>query len=426
MEMLPKLTAAAAITSFTAVTHAIWSISGLTKFSPCRRDCPKGEVCTKELSFYNHIYGSYGCCKPGHPLCEGICHPPCPGNQRMEAGTCVCGCRGGDPGCVGGLTWNSAMCQCDCPTTPCSDQRMTRNAFCTCECPSGLTDCYGYCADLQTDPVFCGSCGTPPCDPVEERCCNGTCTNVCSSSSCGSCGRAIKAGEKCCKCNPTMLGTNTNCSDCGDVCTGGRSCVNGMCKCSSTSRECAPGRACCPDTRDCCGNGTCCPTGTKCCNNVCVNTNSDRNNCGTCGTNCTAGRVCVNGLCQCAPGTQAVGTCCCLAGQRCCNNVCVNTNSDPNNCGTCNNQCFGGQICQNGQCICAPNSVPCGNNFAIPGACCMTNLPACVPVAAFPGGWGCCPAANPQLCPPLATDPPGSPGYCCATGSPCGNVTGCN
>lgn len=84
-----------------------------------------------------------------------------------------------------------------------------------------------------------------------------------------------------------------------------------------------------------------CPVGETLCNEVCVNTQNDRNNCGDCGVVCSSNEVCENGTCV------SVG---CPEGQTECNGVCTNTNYDPNNCGFCGNACGEGETCIDGRC----------------------------------------------------------------------------
>jgi hypothetical protein len=67
---------------------------------------------------------------------------------------------------------------------------------------------------------------------------------------------------------------------------------------------CLPETAPCDPTLPCCGNlsctgGTCqCPSGTTFCNYVaCVDTTSDPNNCGGCGAACATGYECIQGAC---------------------------------------------------------------------------------------------------------------------------------
>lgn len=319
--MLPRFTAANALIPFGGIVtnKASSQLLGIS-YTFCDPPCPEGTLCTDDIGF-GTPWNVGVCCAPGEVACRGRCYPACPGKQRMERVNCTCYCPGFyHPNvypvtmeCGEGTILNTDTCRCECRPDLCPDYRMVQKLRtrvvgditvfrCVCECPPGLTDCYGYCADLTNDPLFCGSCDAMPCDSFSEKCCNGTCTNICNDTNCGDCGRAVQAGEKCCNCTSTKLGTNTNCSDCGDICTGGRTCVNGNCQCPPGTRECSSDsdKPCCPNARDCC-NETCCATGTKCCNGTCVNLNTDVNNCGGCGNVCAQGASCVRGQCQCPP-----------------------------------------------------------------------------------------------------------------------------
>ena len=54
----------------------------------------------------------------------------------------------------------------------------------------------------------------------------------------------------------------------------------------------------CDATTGACVGDTVCPTGQSVCNgNICINTLTDNNNCGTCGNACTLGTICQNGNC---------------------------------------------------------------------------------------------------------------------------------
>ena len=93
-------------------------------------------------------------------------------------------------------------------------------------------------------------------------------------------------------------------------------------------------------------NGQCtCPTGTTVCGTQCVNTQTDPNNCGTCGTACSMvlpGSSCVMGSCQCPP-SQAI----CNTGM---GSYCADFQTDPNNCGGCGNICPPMTSCVMGGC----------------------------------------------------------------------------
>jgi hypothetical protein len=323
------------------------------------------------------------CCAPGQIACAANCLPSCDPPHWFDRSSCTCNCP--QVLCPPHKPLNQATCQCECP--PCPDYRMTRDPnTCQCQCPAPLHDCGGYCVNLQNDPLFCGSCDVEPCDAFNELCCNGTCTNICNDDNCGSCGRAIQQGEKCCRpqCIPTQLGRDSNCSDCGDNCTAksGRTCVNGSCQCPTGSQDCCASppctNPCCPSGRACC-NGQCCPQGYRCCDGHCCPNVAD----------------CCNGQC-CPAGAPA-----------CCGGTCVDTGSNVQHCGACNNQCQGGIYCQgnvctpfpaacmNGNCVC-----PSGTYFCTNG--CLPNIaPVCCPPnslfsAAYgcPAGTTCCTVAN--------------------------------
>jgi hypothetical protein len=120
-----------------------------------------------------------------------------------------------------------------------------------------------------------------------------------------------------------------------------------------------------------------CPSGQIGCNTECVDSTSDSNNCGGCGIRCPTGSMCRGGSCLCQDGDSPCGNICCDELYDCCNGrcipqtyqccgdnacspsqiccsgtTCVNYLTDPNNCGTCGNQCASGALCQNGVCDC--------------------------------------------------------------------------
>jgi hypothetical protein len=93
------------------------------------------------------------------------------------------------------------------------------------------------------------------------------------------------------------------------------------------------------------------------CNNACVDTNVDLNNCGTCGHVCTTVTngmaTCTAGMCgiQCNSGFPFSYTLCGIA--------CVDLTSDSMNCGMCGNACPAGETCINSQCGCANSLTYC-------------------------------------------------------------------
>ncbi|HEY5921329.1 MAG TPA: hypothetical protein VIV11_06650 [Kofleriaceae bacterium] len=85
----------------------------------------------------------------------------------------------------------------------------------------------------------------------------------------------------------------------------------------------------------------CTGAGQMICNNACVNTQTDSNNCGTCGNSCGTG-TCQSGLC-------------CPAGQTNCGGMCVDLTMDIDHCGACNNDCGAGTCTtNNGLTTCCP------------------------------------------------------------------------
>jgi hypothetical protein len=86
------------------------------------------------------------------------------------------------------------------------------------------------------------------------------------------------------------------------------------------------------------GDGSC-QAGQTFCGGGCVDTKSDPSNCGQCSNTCGSGLTCVGGQCACAVD----------AGQVLCNNTCVSLPTDPNNCGACGHSCQG-STCANSLC----------------------------------------------------------------------------
>jgi len=85
-----------------------------------------------------------------------------------------------------------------------------------------------------------------------------------------------------------------------------------------------------------------CPVGQIACpGGNCVDTSTDPRNCGGCGNSCAIGQACTAGACV---------TLSCPAGQSLCSGRCIDTSTDIRNCGTCGNSCAIGQACTAGMC----------------------------------------------------------------------------
>lgn len=89
------------------------------------------------------------------------------------------------------------------------------------------------------------------------------------------------------------------------------------------------------------------------CNGACVNTRSDPANCGSCGFPCAAGQVCRFG--NCGPA--------CPSTMQNCGGVQTNTQTDDANCGGCGRACTtAGQICSGGNCV-EPCQASCSDRY---------------------------------------------------------------
>lgn len=107
----------------------------------------------------------------------------------------------------------------------------------------------------------------------------------------------------------------------------------------------------CRGDKFCGGNKCVCPSGKTDCGDLCKDFNTDPNNCGRCDNKCTGGKTCQNGSCLCPSGLYD------------CGGTCRNVQTDISNCGTCGNVCSGGKSCVNGGCLCPSGQTDCG------GAC---------------------------------------------------------
>jgi hypothetical protein len=77
---------------------------------------------------------------------------------------------------------------------------------------------------------------------------------------------------------------------------------------------------------------------------------TDPDNCGSCGNQCDTGAACKNGNCTCGATSCGDGTC-------------TNLKNTPADCGTCGNSCDTDQTCVAGGCVCRAGLTACG------GAC---------------------------------------------------------
>jgi hypothetical protein len=167
------------------------------------------------------------------------------------------------------------------------------------------------------DNGVCRDC-TGPC----ERCVNGICRG----------------------CDPNCETCNESTGACETTCPNRHTCCVGAC--IACCGPCDPVRGVCTDAE-----GTAC-VGNKdlCCGGKCVESKTDRNNCGFCGNVCPPESTCVGGECKCE-GTKFR-----------CGNRCVDLQTDLFNCGSCGRACGSSETCVNGQCtggrVCNPPCTP--------------------------------------------------------------------
>ena len=99
--------------------------------------------------------------------------------------------------------------------------------------------------------------------------------------------------------------------------------------------------------------GAVCATGQRACGEACVDTASDPANCGACGFACNPKQICANSVCQCQPGTEWCGS------------ACADVQTDAAHCGACGHACAAGDVCEAGTCQVAcskPGFTRCGRS----------------------------------------------------------------
>ena len=254
-------------------------------------------------------------------------------------------------------------------------------------CQNPMLSCNGQCVDIQTDVNNCGGCNQP--------CGNGfTCMNA--------------------VCAPTTSPNGAQCAS-NNQCTSGY-CTDGVCANTPCAGTCMaanlPGSvgSCTniPDGQDpadeCQGHSTCngagaCSAAPACahdqmlCGAVCVDLQTDVNNCGACNQQCGAGAACMNGTCQAQQPLLPQGSACvsdgsCQTGS-CADGYCANTactsvcqsasqaqTGAPN--GTCSNVlvglpdngCSGNEVCSGfGTCLLASGQACTNNSNCASGFC---------------------------------------------------------
>jgi len=276
-----------------------------------------------------------------------------------------------DPQCVccpnrgGNCVANVSPCAPESAATTCGGRcptgmlcrRFGDQALCASPCQGPSEQSCGNCG-RQTrtclDGVWTnwGACtGEGECIPNAYRSCAADGTQTCEPGTCqwGPC-QACPSGP-----------ATQSCGRCGTqqrLCESGKWLDWGVC---DSEGSCTPG------TAQACGNGgtqvcsehcqwsecSCSGEGLLTCGGRCVDTQSDRGNCGTCGTVCGSEQVCSNGDCQLH----------CVGGTTKCSDGCVDTMVDPAHCGACDAACASEEVCAEGKCQleCVGGTTKCGN-----------------------------------------------------------------
>jgi hypothetical protein len=345
--------------------------------------------------------GKYVCCPEVASCVKGQCVCPnggtlCPGNtgsntcvdsttDPLNCGSCGSSCAAGEGCCNRTCNNLSTALNCGSCGNACSGGKTCQGGVCA--CPQGQTECGGVCRDLATDVANCGLCGNAcaqgascvggKCQcPSGKTVCGGQCVEVCALPKVlnTNCQCECPANEAC-----TSSGGTVNSSTCECECPGGKVVCNGACvaACQPPQFLNANCQCECPTDETCNSTGgtvnptTCecqCPEGKTVCGGQCVEVCAPPKvvlNTNTCQCECPPDETCTT-----TGGTVNPNTCQCECGSGLtrCGNQCVNTATDPNNCGGCGTACASGEGCVNGTC-----SNFCPNQMTGCCACYYTN-----------------------------------------------------
>ena len=345
-------------------------------------------------------------------ICMSTCPESCSSDNDCPSGSDVCCNFGGASACVAPQDCPHFCGQSsDCTGTGevcCQANQASTQGVCVLQvaCPTTCStdsDCSGAttCGDAGVTPANASDGGAGNC--AQAKCCGDYAQPVCAPTpnvalcpvSCASDSDCQTSnGERCCsvsvlekgpspaispgEVSASVSGLCLQASDCPTACTtsndcsssAGQLCCEGVCAtscpkicntdndCAGTNAQlcctnaaiasvwygwkpsCGTSKSCssngdCPDTS--CVDGCCVPpptcTGSQTvCNDTCVDTATDPKNCGGCGKTCPAS---------------------------CCKGSCSNPSTDNDNCGTCGNECKNGSNCSNGTCLCASGQTSC-------------------------------------------------------------------
>jgi hypothetical protein len=225
---------------------------------------------------------------------------------------------------------------CESPQTRCGPSCCAALATCVdettglCSCPAGTEQCGNRCVPscLPGQSLDLDTCLCPPLLPLGDPCAIDTdCdSGFCGNGICTVCNGLVCSGLGCI--DPTR--NSQNCGECGNTCVQPEICMGGFCFCSPEGAQCT--------------------FAVECCSKVCYN-----NMCAICSN------ISGNGapLTQCGDGCADLGVnnyhCGFCFNQcinsRCLYGTCINTDIDPNNCGSYSLKCAANETCILGTCI---------------------------------------------------------------------------
>jgi hypothetical protein len=372
--------------------RAVRADRGVCAQETCDPPCDAGSACVDGVCCVT--YGSPGCTTPADccnaanlpsaACCDGVCalltqdsnHCGVCGASCDEATTCRVCVEGACVSLCGPChSCDQGQCVSDCDETEVCEEGVCVVSACQPICDGASRCCDGNCV-AQNDPANCGACGIVcdlgACEECEfdgeidnfrcqsrcgqggegPICCAGVCRDLSTDvASCGACDNP---------CGPTETCVDGACREipCDPSCPAGTTCCDGRCfdtarsgeHCGGCHQQCFPevGPGCCEGV--CLTSGTClseecpapCEGGLHCCGGRCVDTQTDPLDCGGCSFACGVGQVCVAG--QCAPAEG------CADGLVLCGQACVDLASDEANCGACGAACASGETCLSGVC----------------------------------------------------------------------------
>lgn len=222
----------------------------------CGRECADNEICRD--GFCGVTCGAAGFCLAGSAeptCCTGTCL-----NTRFNARHC--GACGND--C---MTQRANIC----------DQGVCKCGFSGAPCPADETCCnqiepLGACRNTNTDKDHCGACGSPCDSQIADRCVGGACK--CGGST------PCTGDQRCCNGACRDINTTSFCGSCQSACNLAKTdrCGGGVCSNTST------------DDNNCGGCGIRCDVqaGQQCCSGLCRDIRTDPDHCGGCGLVCRA------------------------------------------------------------------------------------------------------------------------------------------